>query len=171
MKHVDRQELQAIHRVVNGWKRLTSWTKGWTDSEGGVPARSIWVNAVTRIPAPRRCCCFCWCCWCQGCYANSANSPQTAVRHMLLTVPGKLLSKTKFLSLFLQLVWTKVGLVSMDRGLWRGRSKGRLADNWLLQLQQGLCSESSFLLKVRSRAFSQSLSCLTYVQQFVLPIQ
>ena len=44
---------------------------------------------------------------------------------------------------------SKVGLVSMDCRLWGGRPKGGLTDNRLLQLQQGLRSTSSLLLKVR----------------------
>ena len=121
---------------------------------------------MTRIGAPRRCCCqCCWCCWRQSCLPNSASSPQTAARHMLLTVPGRLLSKTKLSS-----NCSKVGLVPMDSRLWRRRSKGGLADNWLLQLQQGLRSKSSFLFEVRRRAFSHHLSRLTFYQQFFLPI-
>ena len=37
----------------------------------------------------------------------------------------------------------------MDCRLWGGRTKGGLTYNRLLQLKQGLCSKSSFLLKVR----------------------
>ena len=63
----------------------------------------------------------------------------------------------------------KMGLVSMDCRLWGGRPKGGLTDNRLLQLQQGLRSKSSFLLKVRK--FSQmSLPPHLLYRQFVLPI-